>query len=273
VRFLDDPSGNSLKIHSTPIPILGGMAIMLGILFSSVFAFVRFVSIRSDLLTILIALCFIFLTGLWDDKKGLKPSFRLLAQFLVATLFIMRYEPGQNWLASFLLIFIIVLCINALNFLDGIDGLASGITLVASGGFLVGFLFLENDLGLVIALIVIGSSLGFLFFNFNPAKIFLGDNGSTVFGFLLGVLFVLFITSTKSIYETMFPILVLIIPIAEVILVVFRRTKNHDSLFRGDRNHSYDILIKKGFTQKQTTLLFCFIGLLSSVVGLFFLIH
>jgi len=172
--FLDHPEGDPLKIHSNPIPLLGGVSIVLGILLSLSFAILRFDSLRPHLVEIAIALSVIFFTGLWDDKKSLKPLFRLLGQFIVASFFVIFlnlyaiFDFGQDLFFYLISIFCIVLCINALNFLDGIDGLASGITFVASISFLGGFLFLENVLGTIISLILVGSSLGFLFLLLKP---------------------------------------------------------------------------------------------------------
>ncbi len=166
--------------------------------------------------------------GLVDDYKGLKPATRLLGH--VSASLIVIFVSGFSvkcipipFLSVLFTLLYLVGAINAINLIDGLDGLAAGITLVAAAGFLAGFMLSGNPLGVTIALGLIGSSIGFLIYNFPPAKIFLGDNGSTVLGFLLGVLAVLYSSKPYSTTHLLFPILVLLVPILDTCVAIGRR--------------------------------------------------
>lgn len=257
-KFLDCPGGDPLKIHRNPTPVLGGLGIILAVLSSlAVGAMILAVS-RTKLLGVALPVFLLFLLGLYDDHKGLSPRVRLMGQFSAALILI---KVGGLTVALFdhpllnlgLTIVYLVALINAVNLLDGIDGLATGIALVASLGFLLAFIVSQNSLGLLISVALLGASAGFLFYNFSPARIFLGDNGSTVLGFLLGVLAVLSSSELHSMRQVLTPLLILIVPVLDILLTVSRRLKKHIPLFQGDRDHVYDRLISNGFSQRQTT--------------------
>ena len=271
--FLDHPTEDPLKIHQTTTPLLGGLAIFSGLLVAFLMGAIFFSELQKEIIGLVASLLILFLIGLIDDYQGLRPVIRLLGQ-LVASLIIVFFSVFQVNLISVqsINLAIIIFCLmgvtNAVNLIDGMDGLASGITFIASAGFLTGFILSENSLGIIISLGLIGVSIGFLLYNFPPAKIFLGDNGSTVLGFLLGILAVLYSSNSGSIRGFSFPILILLVPILDMCLAIGRRIIKGLPLFYGDRDHLYDQFVKKGWSQRQTMFVMCLVGLLGSIAGI-----
>ena len=232
---------------------------------------------QKEISALVVALFILFLIGLVDDYKGLKPATRLLGQLSASLIvifisgFSVKFIPVPS-ISVFITLLYLMGAINAINLIDGLDGLAAGITLVASAGFLTGFILSGSSLGIIISLGLIGSSIGFLIYNFPPAKIFLGDNGSTVLGFLLGILAVLYSSKPYSITNLLFPLLVLLVPILDTCVTISRRIINGLPLFYGDREHLYDQLVKKGLSQRQTLFIMCCFGLLGSAAGIYLIL-
>ncbi len=206
-------------------------------------------------------------------------STRILGQLSAALIIIFISKIVVNiipyWYINIpITLFCLIVVVNSINLLDGIDGLATGSTLVASGAFLIAFMLEGNILGIMISLSLIGVTAGFLIYNFNPAKIFLGDSGSTVLGLLLGVLTILFLSKPYSLVHFSIPILILAVPILDTGLAIGRRILKHKPVFHGDRDHFYDQLMKKGFSQKQTSLIGYLFGFLAALVAVsFMLVH
>jgi len=276
-KMLDYPSDKSLKIHNSPMPILGGLAITFGIISSWLFGVFFLKAFQQEIVGLLLALLLVFLLGLLDDIKGLKPSARLFGQFIVSivVIFVCKIEVSliPYWYISIpITIFYLMAAMNSINLLDGLDGLATGTTLVASGGFLVAFMLERNALGMMISITLIGVTAGFLVYNFNPAKIFLGDNGSTVLGFLLGVQAVLLSSQPYSLVHFVVPIFIMVIPFLDAGFAIGRRILKHKPIFHGDRDHFYDLLVKKGLTQKKTSLITYIFGLLGALAALSFML-
>jgi UDP-GlcNAc:undecaprenyl-phosphate GlcNAc-1-phosphate transferase len=276
--FLDYPASNPLKIHLLPTPLLGGLGILSGCLSTQLLGVIFLKLFQQEIVGLAIALLILFCIGLLDDVKGLHPFLRLLGH-LIASFVVIHISGISMKLISIMpisiviTIFYIIGATNAINLIDGLDGLASGITLIASIGFFAGFMTAENSLGMLISSGLFGTSLGFLVFNFPPAKIFLGDNGSTILGFLLGTLAVLYSTGPFSMAHFLFPLLVLIVPIGDTFLAISRRALKRIPFFYGDRDHVYDQLVRKGLSQRQTMLIICFIGLVGSLVANYLIAH
>lgn len=276
-KVLDYPSDKSLKIHSNPKPILGGLAISFGIILSWLWGGFFLEVSQQKIVGLLLALLLVFFLGLFDDVKGLMANTRILGQLSAALIIIFVSKIMVNiipyWYLSIpITIFYLIVVVNSINLLDGIDGLATGTTLVASGAFLIAFVLEGNALGVMISFSLIGVTAGFLIYNFNPAKIFLGDNGSTVLGLLLGVLTVLFLSKPYSLIHFAIPILILAVPILDTGLAIGRRILKHRPVFHGDRDHFYDQLMRKGFSQKQTSLITYLFGLLAALVAVSFML-
>lgn len=277
IGALDYPG--KLKIHSDPIPRIGGLAIFSSIILIS-FLFPSIVSRTHSetMLFISFSAGGIFLLGVLDDLKNLKFNIKLLFQminiFLAVTgLFTL---VGSLNIVYFTLIVIFILGLtNAFNLIDGIDGLASGIAFFIALGLLMISLLCNQQFIILSASLIMGASLGFLIFNSNPAKIFLGDCGSTFLGFFLGILIsIIWLNSTNKL--VLLPLLIIAgIPICDTSSAILRRSKLRKSIFMGDRDHLYDLIIQKGFTIKQTVLIFYAISLFLTIIGiiLFYLIE
>ena len=270
IGALDYPS--DIKIHSNPTPRFGGMAIftsifIIAILFPSIS---NHIHINSKIL-ISSSLAGIFLLGVVDDIKHLNANVKLIFQLINVLIAVIGLFILQNSIpiVYFFIIFVFILSyINAFNLIDGMDGLASGVAIFISLGLLTISLISKQQFTIFSASLIIGASLGFLIFNFNPAKIFLGDCGSTFLGFSLGL--IISIIWLYSSHKLVFlPLLIIAgIPIIDTSSVVVRRLINRKSLFVGDRNHLYDLIMQRGFTNKQTLLIIYTTGLFLSIIGI-----
>jgi UDP-GlcNAc:undecaprenyl-phosphate GlcNAc-1-phosphate transferase len=267
---MDRPDGRR-KLHSRPVPRLGGVSIALAYsLALGLLIVAPYQNVNVDVLQALkgaLALApgagVIFLTGVWDDLRGLKPWQKLAGQLAGAFLaylggfgiHVFRGHPLELWLSLPLTLGWLVLCTNAVNLMDGMDGLATGVGLFASLTMLVAALTHQNfALALVIAPLV-GSLLGFLRYNFNPASIFLGDSGSLLVGFLLGCFGALWSQKSATILAMTAPLMALAIPVLEVGLSVVRRFIRNRPIFSADRRHIHHQLLDQGLTPRRAAVL------------------
>jgi len=242
--------------HRRPTALLGGVAIFIAV----VAPYLVFLPLTKETVGVLAAGTAIFLLGLIDDLVEMAPQRKFLIQILIAALVVLfgvrikiiDFPP----LAIFLTILWIVGITNAVNILDNMDGLSSGITLVASAcSFIYAYL---NGLPFValFALLLAGASLGFLAFNFNPAKIFMGDCGSLFLGLSLSLLTILgtWREATNLLAALLFPIALLAVPIFDTTLVSFVRTQNGRSIAQGGRDHSSHRLVFLGLSERRAVL-------------------
>lgn len=271
--FLDIPRGE-LKIHRRPTPLLGGAAILLAVLSNLGLESFADPDLRQRALAIGVSAFILFLVGLYDDYKTISPYSRLSWQLVTVAFLIflgnLHIEiSAYHGLNLAITVLYLMVLINAMNLLDGVDGLATGVAFVAACGFFIGFLFFADALGLVLSLTLVGATAGFLIYNFAPAKIFLGDNGSTLLGLLLGVLAVIFSENAFSSNRLLVPVFILIVPFFDLGLTIFRRLKKRMPLFAGDREHFYDQLLKLGLSQRQTSLIMYGFGIVGLMAAAF----
>jgi UDP-GlcNAc:undecaprenyl-phosphate GlcNAc-1-phosphate transferase len=205
----------------------------------------------------------VFLTGLADDLRGLKPWQKLAGQTAAA---LWAYFAGVNihgigghdlaiyWSLPLTLAWFIG-CTNAFNLIDGVDGLATGVGLFATLTTLVAAL-LQGNVALAMATVPLaGSLLGFLRYNFNPASIFLGDSGSLTTGFLLGCYGIIWSQKSATLLGMTAPLIALSIPILDVALSILRRALRGKPIFEADRGHIHHMLLKRGLTPRRAVLL------------------
>ena len=258
-----------LKIHLEPIPRLGGAGIAFGLVAGMVSALH---GARSGALFFAAALGLVWLAGFVDDVRELPPALRLLVQIGGALLL---YAGGWrvtfSTSAAFAIVaqcLYVILFVNAFNFLDGADGLAAGIAGVVALGYAATPGLPTSAYGHAVAWSLLGACVGFLFFNFPPAKIFMGDSGSTALGFSVAFLG-LDLTSGHSdggvARALLFSFLIAALPILDALLVVTRRVARGRSPFRGDRGHFYDFLFAGGWTARRVAIS-CYI--LTACLGL-----
>ena len=257
------------KLHPSPVPNMGGVPLVIAYLASFGVAVmiaqrVQLGNINFSLAVRLVpAIAVIFLAGLLDDRFGLQPIQKIIAQVFAGLL---TFWAGVHitgvaghmispWLSFLLTIGWLMLCTNSFNLIDGVDGLATGVGLFATATTLIAAL-LQHNVALAIATVPLaGALLGFLRYNFNPATIFLGDSGSLLIGFLLGCFGVIWSQKSATILGMTAPLIALSIPILDLCLSIVRRFLRHQSILRGDRGHIHHRLLARGFSARKVVLL------------------
>ncbi|WP_368489541.1 MraY family glycosyltransferase [Clostridium sp. BJN0013] len=262
LKIIDMPEGNR-RIHSKPTPLLGGLSIY--------FSFVITLLLKKGNLTraeigLILGATIIVIGGFLDDKFDIKPRYKLIFQIVAALILIIYgvkivlitnpfssvYQFIDVGVMSLPLTIIWVVGItNALNLIDGLDGLASGIGLISSLTILIIALLNKRYEAAVLAIILCGSILGFLPYNFNPASIFMGDTGAQLLGFLLASISIEGAVKSAAAFSIAVPILALGIPIYDTLFAMIRRKINGKPIMQADRGHLHHRLLDMGFSQKQ----------------------
>ena len=260
IGAIDKPS--DIKIHNKPIPRLGGLAIYVAFLISMIFIYyfndnLYFIS-KNKMIGIFIGGTIVFFTGLIDDIVNIKASYKLLIQAIAASVLFfygIRMNLFPNLWISYVFTFVYVVgAYSAMDMIDGLDGLAAGVSAICSTFFLIVFFQPGNEFGIFISSILIGSSLGFLKHNFFPANIFMGDSGSMLLGFLLATLMIVFTNLPYNLFRFIIPILILGVPILDNFLTFLYRFREGKSFLAGDLNHFYNRVMSCGVTHKNTVL-------------------
>ncbi|MBN1528669.1 MAG: undecaprenyl/decaprenyl-phosphate alpha-N-acetylglucosaminyl 1-phosphate transferase, partial [Thermoleophilaceae bacterium] len=253
-------------LHDKPVPRLGGLAILLAV----VVAGVLFLPDERSTRAILLGAVAIALIGALDDylPSGLPPLVKLAGQFGAAAIpvfagdvrvenvtvpFIDPFQLGD--LGSYALSLVgMVAVMNVVNFTDGADGLAAGVCTIAAATFAVIALSLDRDQAGVLAALTAGASVGFLWHNFHPASIFMGDAGSNLLGLLLACVAIQGLLKTTAVVALFFPLLILAVPAADATYVVAKRIKYRRPVYRADAAHFHHRLARIGFSQRRTVL-------------------
>lgn len=276
--LVDNPGER--KIHEHPVPRLGGVAVWLSTMLTFLFlVFLSYYPYGSLLSGILLGSSLMFLLGLIDDIYCLEAKFKLFIQLSIATIVYclgIRIEDvylpfGLSFHLGFLSWFVttawIVGVSNAVNFIDGIDGLAGSIISVSA--VTLGLISAGMSAGTVstlIAFILAGAMLAFLTYNFNPAKIFMGDSGALFGGFLLASLSITGVMQTPSMAMWV-PILVLSVPVVDITFASVRRILKGKSPFVADAEHIHHRLLKAGFSQNKAVLILTGIAVASGIIS------
>ena len=279
INAMDIP--DKRKVHKKPMPRLGGLAIFLSFLVGYMF----FAPLTTQMISILIGSFLIVLLGIIDDIKPLKATTKLWGQILVSLILVFYGNVYINELSFLgmnlnlglwaypLSLFITVACINSINLIDGLDGLAAGTSSIYFITIIIISILLgrTDSLGFILCLIMLGSTLGFLKYNFNPASIFMGDTGSMFLGFMVAVISLLgFKTATLTSF--LIPILILFIPILDTLLAILRRLIKGESIGKPDKEHVHFQLLNKTSSVKKTVLIIYFINALFSAVSVLYAI-
>ena len=263
VLGLVDEPGERRRLHVLPIPRLGGVALFLGIFVPSL----AFLALDGPYRGILLGAALATTVGLVDDGRGLPWWAKLGGQVATAAIPIgfgvtidrftfPPFAPQElpEWIGIPATLVWIVAIMNMVNFLDGLDGLAAGIAAIAGSTFAVIALSLGKPEAAVLAAIVAGACFGFLRHNFYPARIFMGDSGAMLLGFILATLSIQGLLKTASIVALFFPLLVLAIPIIDTSFVVARRLKHREKLYVSDQAHLHHRFLRRGFSQRRAVL-------------------
>ncbi len=272
-----DVPKDSRRVHKKPIPRLGGLAIYYGFLISILF----FVELEKQMIGFIIGSLLIVAVGIIDDVKQLRASVKLVVQIIAAAIVafsdirIMAVsvpylfsDVGILPLGSLsipITILWIVGVTNAVNLIDGLDGLAVGVSGIATFSlFFIAILAGEPTVAIITAALA-GACLGFLPYNFNPAKIFMGDTGSTFLGYSLSVICIQGLFKGYAIISFIIPFLILGLPIFDTASAILRRIKNKKPIMSPDRGHLHHRLMDMGLSQKQTVAI---LYIIATILGL-----
>ncbi len=272
IGAVDVPKDNR-RMHDHPIPRLGGLAIVISFLLCTFL----FVELDKQMQGILLGAIVILVVGVIDDCLALPALPKFFAQIAAGTIVVLhgceiRYLTNPfspvpidlGFLAGPVTVFWIVLMTNAVNFIDGLDGLAVGVSGISTGTMLVIALLLGEEPGAIILAALLGACLGFIPYNFNPAQIFMGDTGSTFLGFILATLSVQGLFKMYAVISFMVPFLILGVPFFDITFAVIRRLAKHQNPMTADRGHIHHRLIDMGLSQKQSVAI---VYMLTGVLG------
>jgi len=273
--FIDTPADR--KVHKEPTPLLGGLAIVGGALLAFLILWAALPeSVKApEVIGVLLASSVVALTGLIDDRRRLPAYVKLGGQilgFLIIIYFGIQVRlPVPDWL-NYLLTFVWLIGIsNAVNFLDNMDGLSAGVSGVAASFILL--LGVLNDQYLVAALAagILGACLGFLRYNFKPARIFMGDAGSLFLGFLLAVLCIhLRFPDNVNFVTWMVPVFIMGLPILDTTLVIISRIRRGvNPLTTAGKDHLSHRIVRRGYSEMEAVLVLYLLGGAFGMAGLF----
>lgn len=270
VGAMDVPT-DGRRMHHRPIPRMGGLAIFAAFLVSTLlFAFPEF---DREVRGILLGAVIIVILGVLDDIFALHAGLKFIVQIAAAVLTVLhgcRIEHFMGlqlatWLSYPVSVIWIVAITNAVNFIDGLDGLAAGVCAISAGAMLVVALLVADFVSAVMLAAIVGACVGFIPYNFNPAKIFMGDTGSTFLGFMLATISIYGLFKMYAIISFAVPFLVLGLPIFDICFAVIRRVSHGQSPMHADRGHVHHRLIDMGFSQKQAVAI---AYMLSAILGM-----
>ena len=288
LRLID--AAGERAAHKGSVPIFGGIAIFSGLIFSLLFW-----AELENIQFILVSFLIVFFVGVIDDLLALSPAKKLIGQII--SVLILVYLQGIQiddmhgvlgvyelpaWIGTLFTVFVVIVITNGFNLIDGVDGLAAGIGVIASFTFGVIALFMHDISGQVdmaiIAFTLMGALLGFMKYNFHPAKIFMGDTGSLVVGIILSVLAINVVKYglvTETIHlpnkGPLLAIVILAIPLFDSLKVFFVRVMRGRNPLSPGKEHIHHILLSLGFGHKKTALILCFFAVLMIGISYFLL--
>jgi UDP-GlcNAc:undecaprenyl-phosphate GlcNAc-1-phosphate transferase len=291
LNIVDVPGARHM--HTNPVSHVGGIAIFLSMMVLSITVLwfsnnnvTTDQTMQGQLRILLLAGSFIFMAGLIDDikTKGLRARIKFIAQVASALMICLAgiriksivitdsLALDFGWFSWPLTIFWIVGITNAVNLSDGLDGLAGGICAIACGVMAVFAGSTGNMPVVVLMLALLGSVTGFLFFNFNPAKIFMGDCGSMFLGFMIASSSVICFSKSSALVGIALPVAVLGVPVFDTFFSMLRRFLERRSIFSADRSHFHHKLIELGLTQSQAVIAIYGATLLNAGLGMFMIV-
>lgn len=275
IKAIDIPK-DERRVHKKPIPLIGGLAIFYGFVISVL----CFAVIDRQVMGLLLGSVIIVTVGVIDDMRDLSAKLKLLFQIVAAAIVIyfgVEIEYVANpfakwfgpqyinlglWSIPITMIWIIGVT-NAVNLIDGLDGLACGVSTIASVALLSMTLLSQNLNAAIITAALAGAGFGFLPYNFNPAKIFMGDTGSTFLGFVLACISIQGIMKMYALISIAVPVLILGLPIFDTLFAIMRRIAKKKPIMAPDRGHLHHRLLDMGFSQRQTvTILYTLTSIL-----------
>ena len=273
---------NARKVHDKPMPRLGGLAIYASFLVG----YILYGELTTQMLSILISSFLIILLGIFDDIKPIRARYKFLVQIVCAAIVVyygqiyfsqitfagltLTFNPFFSYVLSG---FFILAITNAINLIDGLDGLAAGVSSIYFLTIAIIAVVLNKfgGLDIILSFIMLGATLGFLVHNFPPAKIFMGDTGSTFLGFIIAIISLLGFKIT-TLTSLIIPIIILAIPIFDTVLAICRRLLKGESIGRPDKEHFHHQLLKLKFSPRISILMIYAISLLFSAISIFYVL-
>ena len=269
---------NHRKIHTKVTPRLGGLAIFAGFLIGLLYLFPS----HPNLPEIILGSIVIILTGVLDDRYGLRPGVKLTGQLIAASFlisdgliidrltlpFVGTIELG--FLSVLITILWVVGITNAINLIDGLDGLATGVTTIALISIFIMAIIDVQVMVAYLSIVLIGANLGFLYHNFYPAKIYMGDTGSNFLGYMIAVVSMLGLFKNIALFSFIIPVIVLAVPIFDTLFAILRRAYNKENIMAADNKHIHYQLLRQGYSHRKTVLiLYIFSALFGTMAILF----
>lgn len=274
--FLDIPKDNR-RMHKRPMPIAGGIAIYI----AATVAILVFIPLNKNILSLIIGSTIILISGLLDDKYSISPkakiAFQLAAGLMIAlsgsqiefftNIISTKEVVWLKYLSIPVTLFWICGITNTVNLIDGLDGLAAGVSLISAVSLMCIALKMNHVAVAIIASAVGGSCLGFLPYNFNPAKIFMGDTGALYLGFMLSYISIQGVMKYATTLMIFVPVLVLGVPVFDTAFAMIRRYISGKKIFDADKGHLHHRLLALGLTQRQTVLILYAISLIFGILA------
>ena len=277
IGAVDKP--NDRKVHTKIMPRLGGLVIVISFIVGTVL----FLPMTSEIYPILIGATIIVIVGFLDDLINLPAGVKFLGQIIAAsvpvisglTIEFITIPNGSviefDFLAIPITIIWIVTITNAINLIDGLDGLAAGVSSIALMTMTALAFTLNYSFAVILmGLILLGSTLGFLVYNFYPAKIFMGDIGSLFLGYMIGIISIMGFTKSAAVFSLIIPIMILGVPIMDTTSAIIRRIIHKKSLTKPDKFHLHHCLLRLGFTHRQSVVLIYLLSGLFSLSAILF---
>lgn len=260
-NIVDHP--NYRKIHKKVTPRFGGMAIFLGSFLGILYLWPE----NEHLLAIIAGAFVIVITGTLDDKYEIRPVIKLTGQFIAASFivssgliieqitlpFIGKIELG--FISVLVTVFWIIGITNAINLIDGLDGLATGVSTIALISISIMAIIDSQLIVLYFSIVLIGANLGFLYHNFYPAKIYMGDTGSNFLGYIIAVISMLGLFKNVALLSFLIPIIILAVPIFDTLFSIIRRIRDKESIMMADNKHVHYQLLRIGFSHRTSVLI------------------
>ncbi len=275
VGAVDKPDAR--KVHTKLMPRMGGLGIYCGFMAGAIV----YGGISVHTIGLLLSTTIVFAVGIIDDIKSIKPTMKLLGQLIAALVFVafggyIKYLTNPfggnivylDYLGIPVTILWLVGISNAVNLIDGLDGLAGGVSTISAFTMAVVLLTTGQNLVAAFCICLAFATLGFLRYNFSPASIFMGDSGSLTLGFVLAALAISGCAKGATVVSLLVPILILGIPIFDTFFAIFRRAKEHKPIFQPDKGHLHHRLLAMGLSHKQTVLIIYAITMVMSFVAI-----
>lgn len=275
---MDIPKDNR-RVHKEPMPLIGGLAIF----FAVIIVTLIFLPLTREIISMIIGSAIIVMGGIIDDYKELSPKKKFLFELIAGIVLIIGgikidfiTNPFSKdialldlkWLSIPVTLFWIVGITNTLNFIDGLDGLSAGVAMISS----LTLMIVAGKFGysniIILSAAMAGACLGFLPFNFNPAKIFMGDTGALFLGFMLSAITIEGVMKSVATIAIVAPILILSVPIFDTTFAIFRRLLNGQSIVAADKGHLHHRLLSRGFSQRKSVLILYGISALFGVIAI-----